>query len=262
MNKLNTSIPGGMPLTGDDLRFIDEAIRLALADIAKGIAPGQSAVIIHGCLITAASNGYNVTDGSIFYNDEIWHVQQHYFAAPNPMAVEPEWRFINAPGSLGTKTFFNGETYNVYEKRHAYLSLSGVDNQLFSLPASMVVRLSEIGKSKHTLTPVSNVSEADGRVTVSSVSKNANIISVRAVFTANITNTPVHVTTLPAAYRPADDLVKPIYGYVQGNLPIPQMILLAYIGVDGRILIGPSTPLGGSTVSSVIHLNFTYFNDH
>lgn len=260
MNRLKTELHGGMPLHGDDLRFIDDANRTAMSDILKSSYENYLAVVLHGCKVTEANGGYNVTEGAIFYNNEVWHVNAHYFPAPIPLYAEPNWCFTVKPGPLGSKNFFNGETYNVHEIRQAVLSMNPVSDQIASIPASLVIHADTLNK-KRALLPAnqaSGVYEADGQQKPSDVVQQNNVVFIDAIYICNnLLNSALHVATLPADFRPKNQIRKLIQGYTASK----NIALSCYIETSGKIYVQrlESFTLGG--VESAIYLNLSFYRN-
>lgn len=252
MNRLNTWQTGGMPLSLEDFRFLDNANRQALADIATSVYSGRPTVIMYGCRASSHEGGYLIEAGAIYHENEIWHVDQHFFVAPNPMPEEPFWIFDSSPGPEGSKTFYDGSVHNVHEVRKAYLSLSPSAN---SLPASSVVRYEDINKAQAKLFPNTSAGvrgAEDG--TPSLITKIGNIVSINASFICDQFNgNTLLITTIPEAYRYSGKLLYPVIGY---SPSLGYVIYFCTITRFGELFINyPATHL---TTAVVLTLNILY----
>lgn len=264
MNKLKLNLEGGMPLNSNDLRFSQEAFTLAISDILKNMLGNQLAVILHGCELNPTATGYSISEGAIFYNNEVWHVFAHSISAPNPLPVEPFWIFTNAPGPEGSKTFLNGEVHNVHEVRTARLALNAsLDYQVASIPASLVIRSEHIHSESIQLAPItsSGVQELPGRVKLSSVSRYRNLIEVAIGYSCSVyNNSPLHIATLPSGFRPLNYFEKLINVVIPSQLPNPNTIFLCKIQTDGKIIIQRVESASTGVSGAMINTSIMFFN--
>lgn len=121
MNRLITTVQGGMPLTQDDFGYIQDATYNALKDLfgAFGISP-QESFRLWGAETTIAGTTYSCTEGAIVLNGEILHVNAH------SITVEPlkSARFVlkTSYDPAGLKDFKPpAGQHNVYQIRNAEL---------------------------------------------------------------------------------------------------------------------------------------------
>lgn len=152
MDKFITTDLGGLPLKLNDLRFQDQAYRLALNDILKSII-GDDSAVIYGCVITpSGSNTYSVDEGAIYFQNELWHVYQHTFAWQ--VGEIPQWHFITEFDAEGSKTFYNGQQFQTYQRRYAVVSVSTPANALDSISIySLLGRISTLNRKELVVSP-------------------------------------------------------------------------------------------------------------
>jgi len=127
MNKLLTEINGGFPFSLNDLRWQDDAYRLALTDICRGLSANTSAqdFILFGCGLTlhnTQSPYYSVDEGAVFHAGEVYHVYPHNI--PWVTNQEPYITFPKTYDPTGNVIFSDSSTHNVYEIRKAVFVLS------------------------------------------------------------------------------------------------------------------------------------------
>lgn len=78
MDKLKTDINGGFPLTLDDLRFEQDAIRGAFRGLLNGFKGSIDTFIISGVNVTSAGGiSWNVSEGWVCFKGEICKVDAH-----------------------------------------------------------------------------------------------------------------------------------------------------------------------------------------
>lgn len=129
MNKLNNSINGGFPLTNDDLTFIEDNAMEYSIDMIKGLSGGLDAVILNGGEISVTNSGglapiLNITDGSLFYLDEIYKIDASSTAlAPYTTYADVlttyEWDLVVTSDT--PVTFKNATVNDAYQYRKATL---------------------------------------------------------------------------------------------------------------------------------------------
>ena len=239
MNRLKLDIRGGMPLHQEDIRFLDDSFRQVFTGISKSLLMPVEAAILWGCNIAQVSSGYSVSEGSIFYQDEVWHVSPHIMQSPIPMPDEPRWRFSSIPGPEGSRTFFNGETHNVHLIRQATLSLATVNGEVGSINVSLLPRLDQLDQSIALLTPIvsNGVVERSGRTTPNRVSKKRNMVYFDAAFSLSLGNNSVQLTTIPVGFRPVNYIEIVVAGISSLLNEEPFTSLMLSILPDGRVHI-------------------------
>lgn len=147
MNKLINDYNRGFNLKNDDLRFIDEAIRLAFSDIAKSIG-GDTPRIMWGCDIGDHVTYLSIAEGAVYWNNEIWHVYPHNLVVALPLTVPLYWAFMaEADMSVAAKTDKDLLPHYPYQVRKAVASLT-------TNPAGSVGYVA-VGEIQQTPDPVS-----------------------------------------------------------------------------------------------------------
>jgi hypothetical protein len=260
MNRLKLDIRGGMPLHQEDIRFLDDSFRQAFTDISRSLLMPVEAAILWGCNIAQVSSGYSVSEGSIFYQNEVWHVTPHTMPSPIPMPDEPRWRFSSIPGPEGSRTFFNGESHNVHLIRQAVLSLATVNGETGSINVSMLPRLDQLDQSIAILTPIvsNGVVERSGRTTPNRVSKNKNMIFFDAAFTVSLGNNSVQLCTVPEGFRPVNFIEQITVGISSLLNEEPFTSLMLSILPDGRVYIQRMRTLTQGNTSVSFAVTATY----
>lgn len=139
MNKLINDYNRGFSLKNDDLRFVDAAVRLALSDIIKSMGISTSR-IMWGCEVTEHGTYISITEGAIFWNNEIWHVYAHNVIVAIPLAVPIYWAFVGENDPAGVKLDKDLVSHDAYQIRKAIASLVAAPAGVIgSLPWSDVV---------------------------------------------------------------------------------------------------------------------------
>jgi len=129
MDQLINTFDRGFSLKNDDLRFIDASVRQALSDICRGLGKGYEAFIIWGAEVTIVGTTASVTEGAIYYGNEVWHVAAHDFTVPDPLPDVPYWIFTANYDADGAKLDKDLVSHNTYQLRTAKgnMSMSGSD---------------------------------------------------------------------------------------------------------------------------------------
>ncbi len=201
MNKLLTNITGGFPFTLDDLRFQDDSVRLAIADICLAIAQ-QTPVVAFGCALTVHSGYVAVSEGAIIYNSEVFHVFPHNIAYSGAIS-QYYWNIVAVSDPAGSKTFENGETHQVYEVRKAVGSINApLVDAIASFLMSDAPELSSPLRNNIIIAPASGFTKAPltwQNVAMLDKGKVSLEIGISAVvgFGGNTV-----IATLPVGYRP------------------------------------------------------------
>ncbi len=131
MNNLKTTDTGGFPFRLDDIRFLNDAYRIAFADIITGIVK-QRLAIIHGCDVTYMGLFHRVEEGAIAYAGEVWHVDEHdVLWAAETFPEAPVWVMYEQFDALGNKIFKDGTQHNTYAVRKAKILMP---DQIQSVP--------------------------------------------------------------------------------------------------------------------------------
>lgn len=198
MNRIETNFNLGFDLVLEDYRFQDAAVRLAFADLAKALG-STGPVILWGCNVTYAGTTATVTEGAIFYNNEIWHVYPHTFLVNDPLSGEPKWCFVVSYDPEGAKLDSELNPHNTYELRKAV-------GGLLSLPfPADVVNMSDtprVGFNYSTaVLPVESgvTSLGEGSVVI----KTGYLAMLEVSLQVNLASgTSIHVATVPEGMRP------------------------------------------------------------
>lgn len=257
MNKLLTNITGGFPFTLDDLRFLDDANRLAVADIIKTIA-GDGPVILYGCGITDAGVNVSVAEGAILWQGEIWHVFPHSYIAPSPMPDAPQWNFVAVDDAAGSKVFENGVTHQVYQVRKAVGSYLPIDGALGSFSVDEVPRLSDEGTSSADLT-WNAAAELPGRSRPSRSIRRGPVISIDAgMVLPMLGNTFLHIASITnSSHYPLETIEGLTPGLDNVDPTNPHAILMYKIDTDGKIYVKRMVSLG-SPMAVSLRINAQY----
>jgi hypothetical protein len=121
MKKLITTNQGGMPLTQDDLGFIQEAYTEAFKGIISsyGIQPNES-YKLSGAEVTVAGQVFTCTEGYIVLNGEVLPVFAQVLTVPFGFSARFVLRTVSDPAGL--KQFKPpAGAINVYQLRYAEL---------------------------------------------------------------------------------------------------------------------------------------------
>ena len=257
MNKLLTNITGGFPFTLDDLRFQDDATRLAIADAIKTIA-GDGTVILYGCGLTIAGTTVSVAEGAILWQGEIWHVFPHSYTVPNPLPDVPRWNFVTVNDAAGSKVFEDGITHQVYQVRKAVGSYLPLDGALGSVSVEDVPRLSDVENSAAGLI-MNAAAELPGRSTPSRSIKRGSAISIDAGMSLPLLgNTFLHVASIvPVSHMPKHIIEGLTPGLDNVDPVNPHISLMYKIDPDGKIYVKRMVSTGSLT-GLTLRLNIQY----
>jgi hypothetical protein len=247
MNKLITTVLGGMPLDLDDISFFQDAIREAFYGLvsAFGISPTDS-FILSGCVLVpdpVPGPSMHLTAGYIAYNGEIWKVDAvngldssiPYYWIPDSPVYDP----------TGLETFENGSTNNTYEVRKMKL-VSGTPPAQY-MPSDAPTLASKIiainstvfaKKVQENWTPVTtangwNVGDlryrksTGGMVSLSGIPNHQSYDDSKSV-----------IGNLPVGYRPIANKVFPVY-LSNGSIDI---IIMIVVRGNGDIEVLSPTP--------------------
>lgn len=201
MNKLKTTDTGGFPLTLNDFRFIDDSVRLAIYDLAKALSGLNTARLYGGGLVNKGTF-YEVSEGAVLYNGEIFHIYPHNVAVTGGVAGI-FLNFISESHPEGSKIFFDGTQHQVYEVRKAVVSINTpIEGALASIMYPEVEDIQSILRDNRILTLTEGCTPAVG------VWKNIAImdrgrVSIECGINAEVgLGRVTHVFTLPPEYCP------------------------------------------------------------
>jgi len=127
MNKFITTDTGGLPYVLDDIRWVEDSNREGISDIVKGIVDsGTTDFILWGCNITDNTTTFDVSEGAIVFDGEIYHL-----AATTGLTKVALQYLIFRPStgtydSDGLKTFQDAATHDTYEIRIATATIGAI----------------------------------------------------------------------------------------------------------------------------------------
>ncbi|MBA3901730.1 MAG: hypothetical protein H0X62_16260 [Bacteroidetes bacterium] len=118
MDKLITTHNGGMPDTLDHFRWYEESVKNVLENICRGLNNGAStALVLWGVNVTISGNNYDVTEGAIFVQGEIFRVPAHTLARFASGTGTYYWDLDVSYNPEGFLTFESNEMHDVYKIR-------------------------------------------------------------------------------------------------------------------------------------------------
>ena len=257
MNKLLTEFTGGFPFLLNDLRFTDDAVRLAIKDIVNAIC-GEGPVILAGCQFTQQPTYISVEEGAIFWQGEIWHVYPHNFTAPNPVLEPPYWSFVTGNGPEGSRTFENAETNQVHQIRKAVGSYLPIEGALGNIQWDVVPRFSDVNNSTYNLTLVA-ASNLPGRSTPSRSIRAGRIIGIDAGLAFPVLgSTFYHAASIQNSDHFPNDIIEGLTPALDNIDPQnPAIIVLFKIDIDGKIYVRRLTSTASPSAAS-LRLNVQY----
>lgn len=258
MDKLQTNIVGGFPFNLDDLRFQDDAYRLAFADVCKTLV-GVGPIILFGCETAQYSNYISVSEGAIFFQGEVWHVYPHNFSIVTPMPDFPYWNFVNVNGgAAGYKTFEDGQAHWVHKVRNAVGSMLPTAGAEASIDMSIVGRYQPITTSEVEIPLAPGVGLVNNSYKAYLVKQGRLVsIAIEVNYNGETTGNKTLIATIPAGYRPAS--------YPSGIAEGRDGTVMSYFidkntgEVSAGLLVG--IPLGGGGATTAPHrivLQITY----
>lgn len=129
MDKLNNDIDGGFPLTNDDLTFIENNAMDVSADIIKGFIGNLTSAIVFGGDITVTNSGgaspiLNITEGALFYIDEIYQIEAVTQSLPSGTTLQnilDNWEWDLDETTDTPVTYKNATVNDAYKYRKAKL---------------------------------------------------------------------------------------------------------------------------------------------
>lgn len=133
MNKANWTHTGGMPARQNLFGFIQDGIAETFKNMAKSkrIAGSYgadqkpvygSAYIVYGCTITNNGDGTaSVTEGAVFFNNEIYTVPAHSIALSVSLYVVYSFEEDIADDPAGVREYFDGDSHATQQIRQAKL---------------------------------------------------------------------------------------------------------------------------------------------
>lgn len=125
MNQLISENNGGFPVTLNDLRFIEGAVRTAFEGLLKAFQiSNDSTFIVYGCERAVSGGIVTIAEGAVSINGELCIVQEHSYPVPGPGFFE----FFDLDISSipeGLKVLQNGVSVDAYTVRNAKVKVAG-----------------------------------------------------------------------------------------------------------------------------------------
>lgn len=239
MNKFITTDTGGLPYVLDDIRWVEDSNREGIADIVKGIADsGTTDFILWGCNITDNTTYFDVSEGAIVFDGEIYHLA----ATTNLTKVSLQYLIFKPStgtyDSDGLKTFQDAATHDTYEIRIATASISAIPGAgsyiIVSTDGTGAIPLkrdrtfnNEIGSPTEitlgettidgcgTYYTTNNITAANNKV---KFWKQGSSVFIKGGFSQNPATSVTSrykVGSLPSGYRPGNNVM--INGYAANN---------------------------------------------
>jgi len=196
MNKLLTDYNRGFSLKSNDLRWVDDSVRLAIADLCKGLGiSGQ--VILWGCNVTYSGTTATVTEGAIFFQDEVWHVSAHTFTVTDPVG-SPVWAFVLTYHPDGAKLDKDLAPHQTYQIRRAVGAQVGIPFPAETIDFADVPRL-----DNNYSTAALSIEAGITAIGDSTVIKSGRLAFIEVSVRVNVSTADnTLVATIPAGYRP------------------------------------------------------------
>lgn len=250
MNKLINDFNRGFSLKNDDLRFVDAAVRQAIADTVKAHdIPGS--VILYGCEVTVDGTTASVAEGAIFHDDEVWHVDAHTFTVPDPLVTSPYWCFVTSWDAAGAKTDVDLAPHNTYQLRKAVGNMANDISGTESYESMEdVPRLSGIASSIGLLTAVSGAKRSTRTVDCRAIKRGDMVVIDAGYDMLLLNNAFVTVATIPSGYRPADVIEGIASGYDNVDPSNPHVAIMYQISTSGDIKVKRMVALGAPAAIS------------
>lgn len=134
MNYLDTTKNGGHPLYLEDLGFIQDAYKEAIAGITQGL--GADSYILSGCQKTTgtASNTWNISAGFVVLDGEVFKVGAHtvnYISVNDPLFFKIHTETIYPSPAIYHD--MPGDEFDVHHRRTAIVTTE-VTNFMFKIP--------------------------------------------------------------------------------------------------------------------------------
>lgn len=218
MNRLE--IPdGGMPLHGDDFRFIDEAMREALKGLIHLYTDTEGNCILSGLEYSVINGQFSCTEGFVCLNNEICYVPSTSFAVGTTVGNIANVNIVadNYYDENGNDVFEDGVSRNTYAIRRAKIinGLSGFGDFVFTSATRMSEVIKEIARpsSKATVTDFLGLWQK-----VPNTNVIVNLIDELVVLSGKLTkgSTNNNVLSLPIDYAPPKNIYLPVSLIVSG----------------------------------------------
>ncbi|KAF0203151.1 MAG: hypothetical protein FD170_1423 [Bacteroidetes bacterium] len=197
MNKLLTDYNRGFSLKSNDLRWVDDSVRLAIADLCKGLGI-SGPVILWGCNATYSGTTATVTEGAIFFQEEVWHVSAHTFTVTDPVG-SPVWAFVLTYHPDGAKLDKDLAPHQTYQIRRAVGAQVGIPFPAETIPFAEVPRVDN-NYSTVVLPIESGITGIGGE---STVIKSGRLAMIEVGVAVNVSAAmSTLIATIPEGFRP------------------------------------------------------------
>jgi hypothetical protein len=197
MNKLITDYNRGFSLKSNDLRWIDDSVRLAMADLCKGLGI-SGPVILWGCNVTYSGTVATVTEGAIFFQEEVWHVSAHTFTVTDPVG-SPVWCFIISYHPDGAKLDKDLAPHQTYQIRSCRGAQVGIPYPAETISFAEVPRV----ENNYITAPLPLAGGVTGIGGESTVIKSGRLAMIEVGVSVNVSAaTSTLIATIPEGYRP------------------------------------------------------------
>jgi hypothetical protein len=230
MNRIETLNNGGFPLTLDDHRFFESAIRDAFAGAHSAFSdlqPGNG-FIISGCTWSSTAVGQPYTEGYLFIGGEIIKCDGGVFPT-RPIGESYIWDIVETPDPTGLKTFRNQTTNQTYFTRRAVVISALVSSSLSYLPLNAVRLAKKIYDNINALNLFANkaqpswqsvtlfdpgFSNYSGGRNVEFRKDDFGVVTIRGDLASSVVSSvTTSCFTLPAGFRPTAREVRSIAFY-------------------------------------------------
>lgn len=238
MDKLVTTGQGGFPFFLNDLRYADDAVRLAITDIIKGIVgtvQAGEAVILYGC---DHGNG-SASEGVVYYNGELWHMYAHSYTFTTLGNLRLCFAVEN--DQAGSRIFKDASSHQVYQNRRAVLAdkdsipVSAIGNVVYLSSR----RINNLGVSYANLEMESPSFEARPGKSISIIKIGTNVIvdvGIETNIVALNMGSWIEIATLPMSMKPNSRITG--ITLAEGSNGVLFSEMLAYeINTDGMLSI-------------------------
>lgn len=113
---------GFLPLTINHINFDTEALTNAVNSTAQSLNETKTAFILHGCVISGVGDDAVLSEGAIFYNGEIFQVDQQTFFNTSIVPIfYYSFDLVESFAENSQKQYLNGNTYETRKIRKAAL---------------------------------------------------------------------------------------------------------------------------------------------
>jgi hypothetical protein len=234
---------GGIRLHGDDFRFQDNAIREAFKGLLKGFQTTGSVIVLQGCGVTYAGSSATVSEGYVFFEDEISYLPAQTVNLNSGNSVV---QMVNLVPDVfndvaGSEELQNGSTANTYQKRRVkcvvgITNTSTDQSKWVHIGAAINNVLSDNASTYLVLNgEMTNFINSAGSFMVR---RTAGMIAIRGTIQP-ITGQQDYETTpvvqLPEAYWPTSEVLIP--AYIQRSTSPLREIERVKIDTSGRVFV-------------------------